>query len=123
MPDFKKHISDFILKSDFIGCLVLDRESNMLFTNQVFDNTMLGIEGSAKGMNLIEVLCAEEKESVRRIVDRLFEQGSIPKTEWEIVNNANEKGWIYHQRITLKIQDQKACFPGLCMIGPIVHFL
>ncbi len=94
MLDFSKHISEFILKSGFIGCLVIDRDANMLYTNEVFDHLMRGIEGKVQGLNLIEVLREEEKESVRNLVKTLFEHGTIPKTDWEIINRLEEKLYL-----------------------------
>ncbi len=94
MPDFNKHISDFLLKSGFIGFVIIDREANMIYTNDVFDNLMRGIEGSVQGMNLIEVLREEEKEGVRQLVENLFKHGKIPKSEWDIINRLDEQLYL-----------------------------
>jgi PAS domain S-box-containing protein len=111
--DFKKHISDFILNSGFIGCLVIDRDANMVYTNEVFDDLMRGIEGSVQGLNMIEVLRPEEQESIKNLVENLFNQGSIPKTEWEIINRLDEK--IYLDFEGSLIEENGTPF-GLCLV-------
>ena len=107
MPNFKKHISDFIIESHIIGCLVIDYNANILFSNKVFVELMNGMDASVEGLNLIEVLREEEKEATSVLINTLFEKGVLPKTVWKIVNNHGNTFYLEMEGRLIEVDGEK----------------
>ncbi len=113
MADFKHVIGDFLIDSDFIGCVVVNQAGEILFSNQTFDSLIKAIEGSVTGYNFIELFRNEEQPKVTEAFDYLFEEGSIPQREWVIVNKYNEQIYLDVEGRTFEDNGEKhalACF-------------
>ena len=84
--NFNKHISDFMQKSSFIGCLIVDKNAQILYTNDAFNNIFCRIGSFRVEKNFID-LFPNKKWGIDLLAD-LFKNGSLSKKELSF--NTNE---------------------------------
>ena len=81
-------------QSSFIGCFIVDKNAQILFTNDAFKNIFCGIGGFKEEKNFID-LFANKKVGVDLLAD-LFKNGSLSKTELSFISTEDKILQLYN---------------------------
>lgn len=105
--EFTRVIGSFVIQSDSLCCLVLDKSGVIQFTNQAFEQLINHKEETTVGKSLYDILIPSEAEEAQTILTSLFDTSEQIQQQLYVTNQEGKVKYIESEARLIEVLDEE----------------
>jgi len=94
LADFNKIIGDFLIKSEYVGCLALDEEGTILFVNKTFRGLLKSFKDDLVGRNFKDIFHEKNDLKAECVLNCLFNDRKSLQQEWRFLDKSGMEVYL-----------------------------